>query len=96
MTKEEMDKHVRRIVDVLDGLDIDEKMHVIALVYNSLAYILVEHGGPNGRESQQAMLAAICEHLEGMREAICGVCAKYVFFDGESDVERTKEPRDNQ
>ena len=94
MTNEEKMEHVRRIVGVLDGLGIVERLDVIAFVYKSLAYILVEHGGPNGRESQKELLAAICEHLEGTREAICGVCATYIFG-GESDVERTKEPRDN-
>ena len=84
MTNEEIKKHARRIIDVLDDLGPVEKLDVIGLTYQTLGYTLATAGTLTGKERQQEILTAISKHLEGIREGIYTLCATSILG-GESE-----------
>ena len=89
MTNEEMKKHVRRIIDMLDDLAINEKLDVIGLTYVTQDSTIAMAEALDGKERQREVLAAISKHLEGMRETIYTLCATSIFG-GESESPKDK------
>ena len=84
MTNEEMKKHARRIIDVLDDLDPVEKLDVIGLTYVAQGSTIATEGALDGKERQREILSAISKHLEAIREDIYTLCATSILG-GESE-----------
>ena len=89
ITNEEKKKHVRRIIDVLDGLGPVETLDVIGLACITHGYTIATAGTLTGKERQQEILSALTKHLEGIRESIYTLCATSIFG-GESESPKDK------
>lgn len=93
MTNEEMKKHVRSIIDMLDDLGPVEMLDVLGLAYKTIGSTIATAGMLEGKERQQEILTAIGKHLEGIRESIHTICATSIFG-GKSESPKDKENTD--
>lgn len=89
MTNEEMKKHVRSIIDMLDDLGPVEMLDVLGLAYKTIGSTIATAGMLEGKERQQVILTAIGKHLESIRASIYALCATNIFG-GESESPKDK------
>ena len=79
MTKEELKKHARCIIDALDDLAVIDQLDVIGLAYEALGFTLATAEALEDKEHQQEILTAIDKHLESIRATIYALCATSII-----------------